>query len=108
MTKSTDIYQYELTETTMAELIEKTGLAADRWQRIMQNGAQFGVRSHVFIIPSEVRWRALLAKYMLHVEDMEGENFINHRHYDGPQLTEEDRQLLTELLEEHREEVPTT
>lgn len=105
--KSTDIYQYELTETTMPVLIEKTGLAEDRWRRIMANGSAFGVRSHVFIIPSEVRWRDLLARYILHIKDTEGVTYIDGAAYDVPPLTAEDRQLLTALLEEYSEEVPT-
>jgi hypothetical protein len=100
--KSTTIMQYKVVEESLPDLIELTGLPEEKWRVIMQNGSKFGIQNHAFIIPSEVRWKLLLAKYMLHVGDVEGSYFIDSENYDVPPLTEEDRALLSQLLEEHR------
>lgn len=100
--KSTDIMQYKVVEEAIPDLVELTGLAEEKWRAIMRQGAQLGVQHQAFIIRSEVRWRMLLAKYMLHVGDVEGSHFLDTESYDAPALTEEEVQLLTQLLEEHR------
>lgn len=46
---------------------------------------------------SDIDYKALLAKYIRHVRDVEGVTFIDHGSYDTEDLTNEERRILHEL-----------
>ncbi len=100
--KSTDIAMYILGEDTIPDLVDETGMDADRWVRILAADRSFGLRSKVYIVPSEVRWRSLLAKYAIHVGDCEGTSFIGKTEHsdDGHDLTDEEREMIHQLIKE--------
>lgn len=95
--KPTTIMQYLVVEDSIKDLVAETGIPEDRWQGIIQSDAQFGVRSQAYIVPSEVRWRALLHKYINHVANCEGTDFIEDHSFDTPDLTPEERAMLREV-----------
>lgn len=95
--KPTTIMQYLVVEDSIPDLVAETGITEINWRNIIQSDAQFGLRSKAYIVPSEVRWRALLHKYINHVADCEGTDFIDDHSFDTPDLTPEERTMLQEV-----------
>lgn len=62
MRRPTDITIYRLGTDTIPDLVEETGLTETQWLNVLAQDQQFGLQSKVYVVPSEVRWRALLEK----------------------------------------------
>lgn len=95
-----DILQFLLIEEALPELVEHTGIVEKKWRSIMNEDGQFGLRTRVVVMPSEVRWRALLHKYINFVADCEGTDFLEDHSFDVPDLSPEDRELLRKAKDE--------
>jgi hypothetical protein len=90
MRKATDITVYKLDTNTIPDLVEETGLTETQWLNVLAQDQNFGLQSKVYVVPSEVRWRALLEKVVDYFADIdEGEI--------PPGFTAEDVRLIEEI-----------
>lgn len=71
MRKPTDITVYRLGVDTIPDLMEETGLTETQWLNVLSHDQQLGLQSKVYVIPSEVRWLALLQKLVEYTCDFD-------------------------------------
>lgn len=99
--KPSDIAVYKLCDDTIPALIDETGLSEEQWRSVLTQDQNFGLQSKVYIVPQDVRIRALLGKYIKHVEACEGVDFIDDGlEWEAPQLTEAEKELLRQIKDE--------
>lgn len=97
--KPTDIAVYKLCDETIPALIEETGMGEEQWRSVLAQDQNFGLQSKIYIMPQDVRIRALLRKYILHVEACEGTDFIDDGQW-ASELTDADTELLRKIKDE--------